>query len=187
MKMVTRRGLRSGTKSIAPWTVLKSPLPSRQRRRATRLLVAPVLEAHVEPVDGEAEAAAWIEHQQRESADASLVALVSTLPTNTGAGLDDVARLARECGIGWAVTGRAALGLLRVGITGEPEAVRHYAEALRAALSTRGGHVQFTQQIELLDRRVDPFGPVGSSAAVGFAVKQRFDPAGVLPYPWARS
>ena len=37
------------------------------------------------------------------------------------------------------------------------------------------------------DARADRLGPIGSAATVAFAVKRRFDPTGVLPYPWTHA
>jgi glycolate oxidase FAD binding subunit len=138
-------------------------------------------------VEGDADDAVWEEHHCLESAVDGLGAVLSVLPTHTGAALADVERIAAECGITWSATGRVALGHLHVRAAGGPAALRRYASALRGAVGLRRGHVLFNRNTSVLDGHLDPFGSPGSSAAVGFAVKQRFDPAGVLPYPWARS
>ena len=59
--------------------------------------------------------------------------------------------------------------------------------ALRAGVAALHGHAQFVVGAGILGQAIDPRGPIGSAGAVGLAVKQRFDPAGVLPYSWARS
>jgi glycolate oxidase FAD binding subunit len=136
--------------------------------------------------EGDAEVALWSEHQALESADSGFACAISVLPTQVGAAIDDVERLAVERGLTWSLTGRAAMGALRVRATGAPLALRQFAAGLRTAVIARGGHAQLTRGHELLAETLDPWGEVGSAAAVGFAVKQRFDPSGVLPYPWAR-
>lgn len=138
-------------------------------------------------LDGDAEAAVWAEHQQLESVDGGLVAQVSVLPTVAGPVIDQMGRMATECGVTWGATGRAALGTLRIHAAGDQTAVQQFAAGLRTAIATLGGHAQFILGAHILGDQLEPRGPVGSAAAVGFAVKQRFDPAGILPYPWARS
>jgi glycolate oxidase FAD binding subunit len=138
-------------------------------------------------LDDRSEARVWAEHRQMESQDEGLICQVSTLPTTVGGVVDDVERLAAEVGVPWSVTARAAMGLLRVRVLGDPDGVRRYAELLRACIGPRGGHVQFAGQTALLGGQFDPWGAVGSAAAVGRAVKHRFDPKGVLPYPWGLS
>ena len=137
-------------------------------------------------VDSEAEAAVWSDHHARESADDGLVARISVLPMAAPKVCELVQQLASEFGVGWTMTGRAALGVLRVRATGDAAALQRFAAALRVGVAAQNGHVQMTAGAGVPGTAVDPHGPVGSAAAVGFAVKQRFDPAGVLPYPWAR-
>lgn len=138
-------------------------------------------------LEGDAESASWSEHQQMESTRTGLAAIVSVLPVAAGPTLDDVERVASECGVAWSATGRGALGVLRVRAAAGAAALPRFADALRAAVTSRGGHVRFVDNRDTPGEPIDEWGPVGSAAAVGYAVKQRFDPAGVLPYPWARS
>lgn len=134
-------------------------------------------------LDGDAEADVWAAHQQLESADTGLVALVVVLPAAVGGALDVAHRLATECGVTFSANGRAALGVLRVHATGDGAPVQRFAGALRLAIGSRGGHVRFTGDPTLIGEQIEA---VGTAAAVGFAVKRQFDPTGVLPYPWAR-
>ena len=62
---------------------------------------------------------------------------------------------------------------------------------IRSVTRALRGHLPGSWQLDVVGAEVigDQFesrGPVGA-AATAFAVKQRFDPAGILPYPWARS
>jgi hypothetical protein len=77
--------------------------------------------------------------------------------------------------------------VLRVVAHSEPAVLRRFAAALRTAMTVQQGHVQFVIGAEVIGDQFESRGPVGAAAAVAFAVKQRFDPAGILPYPWARS
>ena len=130
------------------------------------------------------EAAAWTEHERTESMPGGLVGMIAVLPTAVGPAAADLARHGAAHGVTWALTGRAALGVLRVHASGTPEALQRFARELRAAIAAHGGRVQFAGASDILGTTLDRHGSLGSSAGVALAVKQRFDPAGVLPYPW---
>ncbi len=131
------------------------------------------------------EAALWRAHEQTESADDGVVALLSVLPSAAGSALEEAERLARDCGIRWSATGRAAMGLFRMRVDGAVDGVRRFALALRPVLVASGAHVRFAGATDVLPGGFDLAGPIGSAARVAFAVKQQFDPTGILPYPWA--
>ncbi|MEQ1728712.1 MAG: FAD-binding oxidoreductase [Vicinamibacterales bacterium] len=137
-------------------------------------------------LDGADESAAWAAHQQLESAEDGLVCQVSLLPAPSGAFLDAAAHLVATHGLEWTVTGRPALGVHRLHITGAPEPLGRVAPALRQLAAMHGGHVQFVRGSALLPPDADAMASTGTAAAIGFAVKQRFDPNGILPYPWTR-
>ncbi len=141
-------------------------------------------EVHI--LEGADEAAAWAAHQQLESAEDGLVCQVSLLPAPCGPFLDAVAAQVAAHGLAWTVTGRPALGVHRLHITGETGALGRFAPALRQLATTYGGHVQFVRGTALLPAGTEAMASTGTAAAVGFAVKQRFDPNGILPYPWGR-
>ena len=149
---------------------------------ATAALLAPH-STSVTTVEGQAQAAVWAAHQVIESAPEGLVSAVSALPMQIGAALETASRLAANCGLAWQATGRVALGTARVRTTGAPASQRAFAVALRTALTPLGGRVQFSGTLTGLDD-VDRHGSLGASAQVAYAVKQQFDPAGILPYPW---
>jgi glycolate dehydrogenase FAD-binding subunit len=141
----------------------------------------------IQVLDRDTETALWREHQVSESPHDGLVAQVSVLPNAAGPTIDLVGRLAGEFAVRWSATCRAALGVLRVVGHGEPAALQRFAAGLRTALTVRHGYVQFVAGTEVLGDQIEPRGPVGAAAAVTLAVKQRFDPSGILPFPWARS
>ena len=137
-------------------------------------------------LEGEDETAAWAAHQRLESAEDGLVCQVSLLPASCAAFLDAAAHLIGTDALEWTVTGRPALGVHRLHITGADAALGGLAPALRQLTATHGGHVQFVRGTALLPAGTDAMASTGTAAAIGFAVKQRFDPNGILPYPWGR-
>ena len=141
----------------------------------------------IDDYEGDAEAALWSAHAQGESAGGGLVASMSVLPTRVAAAVMHVERLAQEHGVTWALTGRAALGALRVTGDGSPSAQVAFAAALREATAALEGSLQVRGIDAVGEARTARLGPIGSAAAIGFSVKRRFDPSGVLPYPWERA
>ncbi len=141
-------------------------------------------EVHI--LEGADESAAWAAHQQLESAEDGLVGQVSLLPAPCGAFLDAAAQLVATQGLEWTVTGRPALGVHRLHVTGEAGALGRIAPALRQLATTHGGHLQFVHGSALLPAGTEAMASTRTAAAIGFAVKQRFDPNGILPYPWER-
>jgi hypothetical protein len=101
--------------------------------------------------------------------------------------LGDVERAAAAWEVSWSLTGRAAMGVVRAHLSGPPAHLAGAAVMIRSAALRLGGHAQFLAAMHDGVELDDPFGPLGSAAAVAGAVKQRFDPAGVLPYPWHTS
>ncbi len=140
----------------------------------------------VQVLAGADEAAVWAAHQQRESARDGLVCQVALLPAQCAAFLDAAAQMVATNGLTWAFTGRPALGVLRLHVTGAVEAIARIAPTLRQQTTAQGGHVQFVRGSTLLPAGVDAMPSTGTAAAIGLAVKQRFDPNGILPYPWTR-
>lgn len=152
---------------------------------SARAMLVPVADTVID-CEGDAEAKAWNAHASASSTTSGLAASISVLPTKVAAAIEHVERLAGQHGLEWAVSGRAALGVLRTDCAGDAAAQAAFAIDLRAAVLTLGGSVQVLGIGDGAAVGTDLLGPVGSSAAVGFAVKRRFDPSGVLPYPWVR-
>jgi glycolate oxidase FAD binding subunit len=135
-------------------------------------------------LDEGAEQAEWAAHHQLESSRGEVMMAVSALPTASAPMFEDIDRAAASTGALWGATGRAALGVFRLRLSGDAETLRRAAPSVREAAVSRGGHAQVLLGRDLLSGALDPFGPPGSSAALALAVKRRFDPAAVLPYPW---
>ena len=160
-------------------------LAAERMTESAKAMLAPVADTIV-VCEGDTEAKAWNAHASAPSASSGLAASISVLPTRVATVIEHVERLAGQHGLEWAVSGRAALGVLRADCAGDPAAQAGFATALRAAVAAIGGTVQILGIDDGVEIGTDLLGPVGSSAAVGFAVKRRFDPSGVLPYPWVR-
>jgi glycolate oxidase FAD binding subunit len=107
---------------------------------------------------------------------------LTTLPSQLAAVLRAAEAEGRAAGADLSVTGCAALGLLRVGVsTLAVEAAGRLIEALRARLIDHGGSVVIERGPRALRARVDPWGPIDPGAlALMRALKETFDPTGTL-------
>jgi glycolate oxidase FAD binding subunit len=143
--------------------------------------------AQVQTVAGAPELALWSEHASIESATEGISAVVSVLPTATADTLARLDRLARDHGVVCRLTGRVALGLVRAHATGSDDGLRAFARSAQQAAAQLGGRAAIPVGSDALVAGVDRWGTLGSAAAIGAAVKDRFDPSGVLPYPWSRA
>lgn len=158
-----------------------------QRMAAETVTTLRTTASTVAVVSDDAEQTLWASHQRGESPATGLIIRLAVLPTLASPALDDVARLAGEFGVEWVATGRPALGVLRLQASGDAGAVQRFTAALHVAIAVRGGHMQCGGDLSLLDGELEALGSPGTAAAVGFAVKQRFDAAGLLPYAWSQS
>lgn len=132
-----------------------------------------------EIVSGADEIDAWSRHARHLSAPGTLLK-VAVLPTKGAAALGGVERAAASAAVECRVTGRAALGVIMVRLSGNADHHRHLVTAIRQTIGTLGGTVALLETpvgTDLGGRPDDSFGLVR-------AVKARFDPQGVLaPVP----
>lgn len=162
-----------------------TPRSSEHMCTATRAILEQA-GGQVSECDGDQESALWAGHTRREEQDALTIAL-SVLPTRVTPAVQHVERLARDYGLDWSITGRSALGVLRLIARGSNDAQSAFIVALRAAVGSLQGSLQVLRADAAVTLPEDAVGQVGTAAAVGFAVKRRFDPTGVLPYPWTQA
>lgn len=134
---------------------------------------------------GDEESALWLEHARREEQDRGLTIAMSVVPTRITPAVQHIERLGREYGVEWNLTGRA-LGVLRLTARASSDAQAAFFLALRAAIASIQGSLQVLRSDAAVALPPDALGELGSAAAINLAVKRRFDPAGVLPYPWAQ-
>jgi glycolate oxidase FAD binding subunit len=150
-------------------------------------LTASILRAaarEVTVLEAGAEAAVWADHQRIESTVDGIAARMAVLPADMPQMLVDLERLASDAGVTWSATGRAAIGVLHVNAIGDAEPLGRFAAGLRDATAAHHGHAEFIRGEAHLPSGVPAMPPVGTASAIGLAVKQRFDPGAVLPYPW---
>ena len=131
-------------------------------------------------LSGDEEAVAWRDHDARVfDGDGTIVKLV-IMPaelSSTLAWLDAAAKTRQP---DYVVIGRAALGVLHVGLHGAVSAQAACVTALRERLPVGRGSVTIQRADPELKTLVDVWGPVGDSLRVMQAVKRRFDPTGTL-------
>lgn len=129
-------------------------------------------------VSGDSEQELWRGHEELIWDRPGSVASVSVLPTQTAAVLAELDALGS--GLDWSIAGRAALGVLLVRLNGNPPEVAGALARLRRAIAPRG-------HVSLLDGPNDVRESLAAAVhadvnrTLMLAVKQRFDPLGILP------
>ena len=122
----------------------------------------------------------WNEHNLSVGGtrhNAALAIKVSVLPTELGDTLTLIERLAG--GTGFRAMGRAGLGVFRAHVCGDMEAHR-VVDGLRGILPPGRGSAVVVEGSPELRSKIDVWGPVGTGLPLMRAVKQNFDPAGIL-------
>ena len=120
----------------------------------------------------------WRAYDRALAAPGGVVLRIGTVPSRLAATYAE----ARAAFAGAAVTGCAALGALRARVDGVDGAgLARGLERLRDFVVDVGGGVVVERAPRALREAVDPWGPVPAPAlAVMRAIKQEFDPTGVL-------
>ena len=94
---------------------------------------------------------------------------------------ETLAWLARSAGAGgYGVTGRAGLGALLVRLDGDVDAQARLLTELRQRIPPGRGSAVVRRGARDLKALVDTWGPIGDGLDLMRAVKQRFDPSGIL-------
>jgi FAD/FMN-containing dehydrogenase len=135
----------------------------------------------------EAQEAGWREHAAALSSTAGTLVRVSVLPTQLVDLFDSIDRVTARFGLGYRVSGRAALGVLYVRLSDDSHdaddmAVRHASavEELRQNAWARGGSAVIVASSPAVTALVDQWGDVGDGLPLMRAVKARFDPHRIL-------
>jgi glycolate oxidase FAD binding subunit len=134
--------------------------------------------ARVSVVQADDERALWNEHQGRPWKGDGAVIKMTLLPTDvapTVSWLDDVMR-----GIDHEVAGRAGVGVLLARIGGGSADQARVLTELRARLPLGRGSAVLVRGSDELKSMIDVWGPIGDGLALMRAVKQTFDPNGIL-------
>jgi glycolate oxidase FAD binding subunit len=106
---------------------------------------------------------------------------VNALPAELPRVLEAVRGAAGRHGVTPRITGHAATGVTRVGLSGgDGEAHAAIVREVREVVAAGEGSVVVVEGSPELKREVDAWGPVGDSLALMRRVKERFDPAGLM-------
>ena len=129
-------------------------------------------------LDGTEEEALWEQHASFAAANKGALLKVSVLPTELAGTLSLIDRLAGKRS--YAAAGRAGLGVFLMRILEDVQLQKRVIDGLREALPLgRGSAVIISAPYEL-KTHVDVWGPIGDGVSLMKAVKQQFDPAGIL-------
>lgn len=129
-------------------------------------------------VNGPDEHAIWEEHAKLGRTDRGALVKVSVLPTELAATIDLIDRLAGKSG--YTAAGRAGSGVFLLRIFDDVQLQSRVIGGLRTSLQAGRGSAVLVQGSPELKSSVDVWGPIGDSLSVMRAVKQQFDPGGVL-------
>jgi glycolate oxidase FAD binding subunit len=135
--------------------------------------------AAAETLDGSSEAQAWREHEAAVWDDGGTVVKMSVLPSEVAATVGEL--VARQpAGVSGAVIGRIALGVLYARLEGEAAEQAGAIAALRRRAAANHGSVVILDAPPAV-RALIPAWQINPGAfAVMRAVKERFDPQGIL-------
>lgn len=133
-------------------------------------------------ISGAEEDQLWARHGQgvwqQSGVDSGALMKVSVLPTELAETLSSLSRLSGSGG--YAAAGRAGLGVFLARIGGDAALQKHVIGGLRDRLPHGRGSVVIRHASPKLKAEVDVWGPIGDGLPLMRAVKQQFDPAGIL-------
>jgi len=129
-------------------------------------------------VSGSDEDQLWNQHGTFADADQCALLKISVLPADLAGTLGLIERLSGKRG--YAAAGRAGAGVFRLSILGEVQLQKRVIEGLRDAFPLGRGSAIVVHGSDELKTHVDVWGPIGDSLPLMRAVKQQFDPAGIL-------
>ncbi len=149
---------------------------AQQSDTASKLLAENGYEART--LSGPAEEQFWQNHAQLADDNGGALLKVSVLPTELGETLTVIERLAGKGG--YIAAGRAGAGVFLLSITEEVQLQKRVIDGLRDALQIGRGSAVVMKCSPDLRTQVDVWGPIGDALSLMKAVKQQFDPAGIL-------
>jgi glycolate oxidase FAD binding subunit len=125
-----------------------------------------------------AEVQYWQSHARLADDERGVLLKVSVLPTDIAETLTTIERLAGKRG--YAAVGRAGAGVFLLRIIEDVQLQKRVIDGLRDALPIGRGSAVVIKGSPELRTQVDVWGPIGDGLALMKAVKQQFDPAGIL-------
>ena len=147
-----------------------------QAREAVKLAAAGEAKARI--LHGNHEAAMWEAHGRRPWDGRGAIVKVGLLASDLA---ETLTWLTEAAGIdSCEVAGRAGLGVLLVRVEGDAEAQARLLTELRQRIPAGCGSAVVLRGSRELKARVDVWGPIGDGFDLMRAVKQRFDPLGIL-------
>ncbi len=149
---------------------------AQQSETASKLLAESGYEART--LSGSAEEQFWQNHTRLADDDRGALLKVSVLPTELAETLTVIERLAGTRG--YIAAGRAGAGVFLLRITEEVQLQKRVIDGLRDALQIGRGSAVVMKCSPELRTHVDVWGPIGDGLSLMKAVKQQFDPAGIL-------
>jgi glycolate oxidase FAD binding subunit len=149
---------------------------AQQSETASKLMAENGYEARA--LSESAEEQFWQNHARLADDDRGALLKVSVLPTDLAEILTVIERLAGKRG--YIAAGRAGAGVFLLRITEEVQLQKRVIDGLRDALQIGRGSAVIVKCAPELRTHVDVWGPVGDGLALMKAVKQQFDPAGIL-------
>lgn len=149
---------------------------AQQSETASKLLAESGYQART--LSGSAEEQFWQNHTRLADDDRGALLKVSVLPTELAETLTVIERLAGTRG--YIAAGRAGAGVFLLRITEEVQLQKRVIDGLRDALQIGRGSAVVMKCSPELRTHVDVWGPIGDGLSLMKAVKQQFDPAGIL-------
>jgi glycolate dehydrogenase FAD-binding subunit len=130
-------------------------------------------------VAGADETALWAAHAERVWASSGAVLKVTFVPTDLGPTIAWLTESLHD-NVDWTIVGRAAVGVILLRINADVGRQSRTIAGLRARWPVGRGSVVIVRGSDELKRAVDVWGPAGDALALMRAVKQQFDPEGLL-------
>jgi FAD/FMN-containing dehydrogenase len=124
------------------------------------------------------ESALWSEHGARPWNGDGAVFKVTLLPSDVAPTVQWLSETL-QC-LDHDVVGRAGIGVLLVRVGGSDDTQARVLNDLRARLPVGRGSAVVVRASDALRSRVDAWGPLGEGLPLMRAIKQRFDPSGIL-------
>jgi glycolate oxidase FAD binding subunit len=149
---------------------------AQQSETASTLFAESGYEART--LSGSAEEQFWQNHTRLADDDRGALLKVSVLPTELAETLTLIERLAGKRG--YVAAGRAGAGVFLLRITEEVQLQKRVIDGLRDAQQIGRGSAVVIKCSPDLRTHVDIWGPIGDGFSLMKAVKQQFDPAGIL-------
>jgi glycolate oxidase FAD binding subunit len=148
----------------------------QQAETAARVLMGAGFQAR--SLAGAEEERFWTDHGRVVDEEQCALLKVSVLPTELAGTIALIEQLAGRRG--YRAAGRAGAGVFHLCIIGDVELQKRVINGLRDSLPPGRGSAVLVKSPPGLRNQVDVWGPLGDGLPLMKAVKQQFDPAGIL-------